>query len=185
MAAGIDLRFPSKLARLRVDRHHEAVRRGVVNHVVVDGERLRSRLAEYRACGLTAATTTLSWRSRCRALSPTRSRRRRRRWPLIFPDEIAGRGVERLHCSAGYVEVNNALVDGGYRLRDALAEPSRPGEGQLTDVLFVHLIERTEALRIVCAAEHEPVLGTRIQEHLVGDGCKRFHLRENPGGENS
>jgi len=35
--------------------------------------------------------------------------------------------------------------------------------------LFGDLLERAEALGVVGAAEHQPVIGARIFEHLLGD----------------
>ena len=51
-----------------------------------------------------------------------------------------------------------------------------PGQVQLSHVLLGDLLQRTEALGVVGAAEHQPVIGTRVFEHLLGDGDVLLNL---------
>src|SRR5262249_50305417 len=97
---------------------------------VVNRECLRSRLTESSARGLATSTTSSASHSAFRG-----SRRR----PLIFPNQISRSGIERLHGSSPNVDVHHAFIDGGYRLRCARTKATRPCQGKLVHVLFVHL----------------------------------------------
>src|SRR5262245_35608338 len=123
----IDFAFPSKLSRAGVEGDHIAVRRGVVDHVVVDRERFRSSLTIGRAGGLCApaalltcpaaracaswnltasCATSVSWSltASCAtsvswSLTASCATAVRRR-PLVFPDQIAGGRIESMHGAA-------------------------------------------------------------------------------------
>jgi hypothetical protein len=61
------------------------------------------------------------------------------------------------------------------------ADAAGPDHAELADVLFGDLFEGAEALGVVGAAEHEPVVGTGVLEHLLGDRDEALDLREGGG----
>ena len=52
---------------------------------------------------------------------------------------------------------------------------------QPADVLFVDLIERTVTLRVVGAAEHQPIVGAGVQQHRARHRRKAPALRDDGG----
>ena len=82
MSALIHFRLPAELPRSRIERDHIAVRRGVVDQVVIDRQCFRSRLRiRIGVCGLTAPAARVG-----------------RVWcgTAILPNKIAVAGIERL-----------------------------------------------------------------------------------------
>src|SRR4051794_17504832 len=91
----INLSFPAKLSGARVDGDYKAIRSRVVNHIVVDGQGLRSGRTVCRTRGWSASAALLSLAATACGLAAGIAGGVRRR-PLILPNKIAIRGVKRL-----------------------------------------------------------------------------------------
>ena len=88
----------------------------------------------------------------------------------LLPDQIAGLAVERLDDAVAVVEEDDAVVRERRRLVGAaLAHRRHPGELQLPDVVARDLVQRAEIARGLIPAQHRPVAGRRVAQHLVGD----------------
>ena len=87
----------------------------------------------------------------------------------VFPDEVAGGGVERLHDVAGVGDVHHAVTDDRHRLRDAWLEAPGPGELHVADIVPVDLVERTVAPAVEGAPPVEPVARIRVLEYGIAD----------------
>ena len=97
---------------------------------------------------------------------------------LILPQLLARGAVQRLHHRPGLHHVHHAVVDDGDAFGVPRAHAARPGHAELAHVLLVDLLERAEALRVIGAAVHQPVVGTGVQQHFLGDGLIVLNLRE-------
>ena len=139
--------LPALLAGAGVQAHHVAVGRGVKNHVLINGQRLGARGA--RGGGRNLA--------------------------LVLPDEIAIGGVQRLDDGARFHQIHHAVMDDRNGFAGAGAQAARPRHAQLADVGAGHLLERAEALRVVSAAVHQPVVRAGMQEHVLGHRNEIFH----------
>ena len=152
LAAIIDLGFPAHLSGFGVERHQVTVGRSEIDHVLVDTKALVTRCRRRNALRIVA---------------------------LIFPNQIAVRGIDRLDAGAGHVKVHDAAINDRCRFLRAVRQPARPGHPQLADVVFIDLVERTEALLIEGAADHQPVGRIRIDQRFLGDRLEIRHLRGN------
>ena len=89
---------------------------------------------------------------------------------LVLPDRRARRRIDRQDAGARSGQIDDAAVDN----RDAflVAHPQFFLEdlAKLPDVLPGDLFQRAETLRVVRAAVHQPVVRTRIRQHLFCDG---------------
>ena len=147
--AAVDRRsFPADRAGPGVQRDDVPVGRGVIHHVVVDGEALRVARP---------ASTELPQQFAARRIER--------------PEDAAGRArVARGHDEHDAVmHERNALDDAGHHRFG-------PGELQLVDVLPRDLTQRTVALRVVGSAEHEPIIRAGVQQHFLGDWPIRARL---------
>ncbi len=148
--AVVGLGFPADLAGGGVERDQKAVRRGEIDHVLVDAEVL---------------VTRRPWIDVLRIV------------PHVFPDQIAVGRVDSLHGAARRVHVHHAAIDHGRGLLRAGRQAPRPCHPQLTDILLVDLVERAEAMLVEGPADHQPVRWIRIRQHVVGDGLEIGNLR--------
>ena len=98
--------------------------------------------------------------------------------PFVLPDRRARRRIDRQNAGARSGDIDHAAVHN----RDAflVARPQFFFEdlAKLPDVLPGDLLERAETLRIVGPAVHQPVIRTRIREHLF---CDRREARRDLG----
>ena len=141
-----DVRFPDELARACIQRVRIAVRAVVENQVVVDRE------IAVRLCRREVLTDVLGHLA------------------AVLPDEIAGRGVQRLSHVIGIREIQDPVVyERRALLIGAVAERPRPHELELRDVAPVDLVEGAVAPAVQRAPPHQPVGRRRIRKHLVGD----------------
>jgi hypothetical protein len=88
----------------------------------------------------------------------------------LFPDQIAGLAIERLHDAAGVVEEDRSVV--GERrglIRAALVHRPDPLQLQILRVVSRDLRQRAVARRRLIVPQHRPVALARIAHHLVGD----------------
>ena len=89
----------------------------------------------------------------------------------VFPEQVAGTTVERLHEVAGVVEIDDAVVDDRCRFACAsLVHRPLPHHPQPPDVRRGDLGQRAVAPRLVVPTNHQPVAGRRIAQHRVGHG---------------
>ena len=131
--------LPALLAGAGVQADHVAVGRGVENYVLINGERFGAR-------GAGGGRWNLA---------------------LVLPDEIAIGGVERFDDGARFHQVHDAVVHDRNGFAGARAQAARPGHAELADVGAIHLLQRAEALRVVGAAVHQPVVRAGMQEHVL------------------
>ena len=96
----------------------------------------------------------------------------------VLPHHIAVCCVECLDSSARHGEIHHPVVDQWHGFRDPRAEAARPRQAEPVDVLRGDLIERAEALGVVRAAEHQPVVRTGLLQHLLRDRIERLDLGE-------
>src|SRR5215510_4816778 len=74
--------------------------------------------------------------------------------------------------------VNNAAIDERNTfLTSTRSHLSNPCQAQLPHILLIDLVQWTEPLRVVCPAEHEPVIWTRIAQCFIGHGHEVLRLR--------
>ena len=85
---------------------------------------------------------------------------------LVFPQQLAVGGIERLHLVEPVVEEKHAVVDQRRRFRGARRHRPAPGYRQVLDVVGVDLFQRAIAPGIVGTAPHQPVVVRRIKQHL-------------------
>src|SRR5204863_276217 len=140
-----DVRLPDELAGLRVHRVRPTVGAVVEDQVVVDRE------VAVRAGGREILADVFGHGA------------------AVFPDELAGHGVERLCDVVRVREVENPVVDERRALLVAGRERARPDEAELLDVARRDLLERAVAPVVQRAPPHEPVVGIRVREHRVRD----------------
>jgi hypothetical protein len=86
----------------------------------------------------------------------------------IFPEELPGAAVERLHHVPRIGDEQNAVVDQRRGLRCAGLHCPRPLEPQVPDVLCRDLRERTEALSVERPPPAQPRRRIWIGEHRIG-----------------
>lgn len=147
----IDFGFPTHGAGLGVERNQHAVGRGKEDHVLVDAKVFVACRLRIDALGVIA---------------------------LIFPDQVAVDAVDRLHRGAGHKHVKDAAVHDGRGLLSAGRQTTRPGYSELADIVLSDLAERTKAMLVVGAVDHQPVGRIGIAQHGVGDRRKRWQLGE-------
>ncbi len=98
--------------------------------------------------------------------------------------QIAVGGVERLDDGARFHQVHHAVMNDGNGFAGAGSQAARPRHAELADVRTIHLLQRAEALRVVGAAVHQPVVRTGTEKHVL---CHRdeilHHLRLGAGGQ--
>ena len=95
----------------------------------------------------------------------------------VFPDQFARAGVQRLHDVAGVGEIDDSVVDDRRRLIGAAAR-SWPTPTPVADPsrCRLDLRQRAVAPGLIVAADHQPVAGIGIAQHLVGDRHVVFHF---------
>ena len=128
----------------------EAVRRGEIDHVLEDAEILVPRRPRVDVLRIVAH---------------------------VFPDQVAVGGVDRLHGAARHIHVHDAAIDDRRRFLRAGGQAARPGHAQLPDIVLVDLIERAVAMLVEGPADHQPVGGIGIGQHLLGDRLEIGGLR--------
>ena len=99
----------------------------------------------------------------------------RRQVALVFPDQVAGGGIERLDLVGVVEDEQHAVMHDRRRLGGAGGHRPRPGRLQVLDVVLVDLVERAVAPAVIGAPPHQPVRRRRIAQHRVGD---RRHGRD-------
>ncbi len=87
----------------------------------------------------------------------------------ILPEQVAGRGVERLHGVAIAVDEHRAVADERHALVRAGGHGPAPDEPEVVDVAGIDLAQGAEAVGIVAAAPGQPVAGRRVDDRVVGD----------------
>jgi hypothetical protein len=88
----------------------------------------------------------------------------------LFPDEIAALRVERLHDVVRVEQIQDAVVHERMRLvRAAFRHRPHPRQLQIADVGAGDLLQRAVAPAVIVAAEHQPVAGIGLPQHLVAD----------------
>jgi hypothetical protein len=75
------------------------------------------------------------------------------------------------------------LLHDGYGLGLPAAHATFPSQAKLRHILLVDLSQRAESLRVVRPAEHEPIAGTRILEHVLRHRSEALQLRECEGSD--
>ena len=139
------LGLPAQLAGARVDRHHIAVGRGEIDHVLEDRRHLGARQVG----------------------GPDLGRHVLGIIALVLPDLVAGGGVDGEQVGARLDHVHHAVVHQRGRFLRARRQAARECDLQLGDVALVDLIERAVALLVIGAAELQPVGRRRIDQHLL------------------
>jgi len=157
----MSLGFPAQRAGAGVQGHNIAIVSRVEHEILKDGH----TLGPYRQPNIIPHVV--------RELSP------------VLPNQIPGRCIQRLDPAAGHDGIHHPAVNDRDVFRGAGLDASRPHHTKLAHVLTVDLFERTEALRIVGSAEHQPIVRAGVQQHLPRDGRKVFYLRKGRGRENS
>ena len=150
----VNLGLPAHLAGLGIERHQDAVRRVVEHQVLEDGEALGAR--PHRPADDVGHLLG--------GLAP------------VFPDQVAVGGIERQHAGARADHVHDALRDDRRGFLGAGGKPARPRHLEPADIAAVDLVERTEALLVVGAVEHQPVARRRIDQHVAGDRLEAVAL---------
>ena len=148
ISARIDLGLPARLAGTRVQADHETVGRGVGDDVLVN----RQRFGTFLSCDVGGHVA------------------------LVLPQHVPARGIQGLHNAAGIHHVHDAVVNDRDSFGLPRAHAAFPGQVELSHILLVDLLQRAEALGIVGAAEHQPVVRARVFEHLLGDGDVLLNL---------
>ena len=142
-----DARFPQQPAGARVERHHSRVARSEQNLVLRDREASQPAVA--------------------RPLLGSGS---------LFPDQFAGLRIERLDDVVRVEEKEGAVVHDRMRLvRAAFSHRPHPRELEIRGVLRGDLFQRAVAPPMIVAAEHQPVAGIRLPQHLVGHRDEVLH----------
>ncbi len=90
-----------------------------------------------------------------------------RQLALVFPDEIAGRGVEGLDLVGVIEDIKHAVMDDRGRLGGARDQRPRPRHLEILDIVLVDLVERAVAVAVKRAPPHQPVGRRRIAQHRV------------------
>ena len=88
----------------------------------------------------------------------------------VLPDQIAGRGRERLDDVLRIRDVQDAVVGQRRRLGASIGHGPRPLHPDPPNVLPRDLVERAVAPGVEGAAEAEPVFRLRVLQHRVGHG---------------
>ena len=88
---------------------------------------------------------------------------------LVFPDQVAGRRIERLDLVAEIEDVEHAVMDDGRRLGGAAGERPAPRDLEIFHIGFVDLLQRAVAVAVIGAPPHQPVRRRRIAQHRIGD----------------
>ena len=138
--------IPGDLAGLRVQRHEMRIGRGDHQLVLID---------RHVALGHVVAGQIDD---------------RLRQVASILPDQVAGRGVQRLHLVGVIPDVEDTVVHDRRALGRTVGQRPGPGNLQVLDVVLGDLVERAEAEAVIGAAPHQPVARVRVAQHLVGDG---------------
>ena len=95
----------------------------------------------------------------------------------VFPDQLAGLAVDRLHDVAGVVEIDDAVVHERRGLVGAaFVHRPDPLQAQILDVVGGDLVERAVVRGVVVAPDHQPVAGIGIAQHRVGDRDVVLHF---------
>ena len=89
---------------------------------------------------------------------------------LVFPDQVAGGAVERLHLVGIVEDVDDAVVRDRGHLGGTIGHRPGPGHLQVLHIVLVDLLERAVAVAVIGAPPHQPIAVRRIEQHLVGDG---------------
>ena len=97
-----------------------------------------------------------------------------RKWSSILPQEIPGRGVERLDDVLHIGEEHDAVVDNRLHLLIALVHRPRPDQLELVNAVDVDLVKGAVAPQRVAVPKADPVVSVRAAEHLRCDGNERF-----------
>ncbi len=141
---------PDGLARARVEGDQVRVQRGRKNFVLIDGQVAHGAGPNAQARGPQA----------------------------IFPDEVSRAAIERLQDVVRIGEVDDAVVDQRRRLirSDAVVHGPGPGQLELLHVVPRDLRKRAVIPRLIAAADHYPIGGIGMQQHLVGDRDVVFHF---------
>jgi hypothetical protein len=88
----------------------------------------------------------------------------------VFPDQIAGCGVERLDLVGIIEDEQHAVMDDRRRLGGAGGHRPRPRHLEVLDVVLVDLIERAVPIAVIGTPPHQPIRRRWIAQHRVGDG---------------
>ena len=96
-----------------------------------------------------------------------------RRLPHVFPDEAAGRGIERVHAVV-LADIHHALIDNRRRLEILrTGEMEDPLRLEIADIGGVDLLQRGMPLRVVRPGVQQEVIRVGTQQIFVGDLCGR------------
>ena len=88
--------------------------------------------------------------------------------PLVFPDRRACCRIESAHGARRQCGVHHAVVNKRNRFRRSRGHVEIEDHLELSDILFVDLLQRAVALGIIRPAEHQPIIRTRVLQHLLG-----------------
>ena len=131
--------FPTLLAGAGIQADHEAIGRGVEHHILINGEDLVRAVLAAALAKLCACT------ARCRS-------------PLVASSaSIMAPGSTR-YITPSWTMGMVSLVPGPSRA----STPCGAGH-----IRAIHLLERTEALRVVGAAVHQPIVRAGMQQHVL------------------
>ena len=139
-------RLPDELARARLERNHACIVGGEKELVLVD-------------------------RDASRAV-------RRRHPQTMLPNQVALAGVERLQHVTLIHQIHDAVVHERRRLvpPPTIRHRPDPGQPEILDVARRDLREGAVAPRLIIAANHQPVAGRRVLQHLIGHRNEVLHL---------
>jgi hypothetical protein len=88
----------------------------------------------------------------------------------VFPDQLTGPGIQRLHNIVGVGKEDDAVMDDwGHFVGAPLVHRPSPFELQILDVVGVDLLQRAETPSLIVAAEHEPIAICGMFQHGVGN----------------
>ena len=88
---------------------------------------------------------------------------------LVFPDQVAGRRIERLDLVAEIEDVEHAVMDDRRRLGGAACERPAPCDLEVFHVGLVDLLQRAVAVAVIGAPPHQPVRCRWVAQHRIGD----------------
>ena len=168
----------SRATSMRVARGHEHL-------VVVDGQVAHRPRILIPATGRATPASTRRGSARASGTAPgvTTLAARCGRFIPVFPQQVAGCGVQRVDDVARVGQVHDAVVHERCRLLSAGFHRPRPRECQAANRLPVDLAQRAVAPGVVRTPEVQPVARARIAEHGIGDRLELLDLRRSePSG---
>ena len=154
MGAGIDLvvgnlSFPNGFAGLGIQCKHEAVVTGVDDQILKDGD-----------VAVVAAITT------CIVIEVFRM------VTTVFPDQVASEGIDSLNHIGILRNVEHAIIGQRRNFRSTASQVPGPHHLQLIHIVTIDFGQWAIAPAVESATPHQPVAGSRILQHSVGNRWK-------------